>query len=86
MQLLENRRDYLEKKLKKKLSGSSERVERTHRLIMRGASLENILPETKNLTEQEFYQLMESVFSDEKLKGIIDYRIEHIIKNRGGKQ
>ncbi len=53
MQRLKNRQAYLE-------SGS--RKQRTHRLITRGAAVESIAPQTKELTETEFYSLMESIF------------------------
>lgn len=52
MQRLKNRQAYLE-------SGS--RKQRTHRLITRGAAIESIAPQTKELTETEFYSLMESI-------------------------
>ena len=52
MQRLKNRQAYLE-------SGS--RKQRTHRLITRGAAIESIAPQTKELTEAEFYSLMENI-------------------------
>ena len=51
MQRLKNRQAYLE-------SGS--RKQRTHRLITRGAAIESIAPQTKELSEAEFYSLMET--------------------------
>ena len=54
MQRLKNRQAYLE-------SGS--RKQRTHRLITRGAAIESIAPQTKELTETEFYSLMESILN-----------------------
>ncbi len=39
---------------------SGSRKQRTHRLITRGAAIESIAPQTKELTETEFYSLMES--------------------------
>ena len=54
MQRLKNRQAYLE-------SGS--RKQRTHRLITRGAAVESIVPQTKELTETEFYSLMESILN-----------------------
>ena len=51
---LENRLSYKENRKRK---------ERAHRLITRGAAIESILPTVKNLTEVEFYSLMEKVFS-----------------------
>lgn len=54
MQRLKNRQAYLE-------SGS--RKQRTHRLITRGAAIESIAPQTKELSEAEFYSLMESILN-----------------------
>ena len=54
MQRLKNRQVYLE-------SGS--RKQRTHRLITHGAAIESIVPQTKELTETEFYSLMESILN-----------------------
>ena len=51
---LENRLSYKENRKRK---------ERAHRLITRGAAIESILPAVKDLTEVEFYSLMEKVFS-----------------------
>lgn len=51
-QRLQNRIDYLEK---------GERKKRTHRLITRGAAIESILPEVKEMDEISFYSLMENV-------------------------
>ena len=51
---LENRLSYKENRKRK---------ERVHRLITRGAAIESILPAVKDLTEVEFYSLMEKVFS-----------------------
>ena len=52
MQRLKNRQAYLE-------SGS--RKQRTHRLITHGAAIESIVPQTKELTETEFYSLMDNL-------------------------
>ena len=49
MQRLKNRQAYLE-------SGS--RKQRTHRLITRGAAIESIAPQTKELSEAEFYSCL----------------------------
>lgn len=51
-QQLKNRLSYLEK---------GERKQRAHRLITRGAAIESILPEVKELDEVSFYSLMEEV-------------------------
>lgn len=54
MQRLKNRQAYLE-------SGS--RKQRTHRLITHGAAIESIVPQTKELTETEFYSLMDNLLN-----------------------
>jgi len=51
-QRLKNRLSYLEK---------GERKQRAHRLITRGAAIESILPEVKELDEVSFYSIMEEV-------------------------
>ena len=53
-QQLQNRIRYLE---------GAERRQRNHRLITRGAAVEHLWPEVKALSEQDFYSLMELVFS-----------------------
>lgn len=52
LRLLENRKSYLE---------SVSRRQRAHRLITRGAAIESVLPEVKNLTEHDFYALAEQI-------------------------
>lgn len=42
---------------------AKERKARTHRLVQKGAIIEHHSPETKELTEHEFYTLMEDVLS-----------------------
>ena len=54
MQRLKNRQAYLQ-------SGS--RKQRTHRLITHGAAIESIVPQTKELTETEFYSLMDNLLN-----------------------
>ena len=49
---LHNRIDYLD---------TGDRKKRTHRLITRGAAIESILPEVKDMDEVSFYTLMEEV-------------------------
>lgn len=39
-----------------------ERKKRTHRLITRGAAVETVAPEVRELSERAFYLLMEQVF------------------------
>ena len=54
IQRLENRPAYYEK---------GERRKRAHRLITRGAAIESVAPQTKNLSETEFYTFTEQVFA-----------------------
>ena len=54
IQRLENRAAYYEK---------GERRKRAHRLITRGAAIESVAPQTKNLSETEFYTFTEQVFA-----------------------
>ena len=51
---LENRTAYYEK---------GERRKRAHRLITRGAAIESVAPQTKDLSETEFYTFAERVFA-----------------------
>ena len=54
IQRLENRAAYYEK---------GERRKRAHRLITRGAAIESVAPQTKDLSEAEFYTFAEQVFT-----------------------
>ena len=54
IQRLENRAAYYEK---------GERRKRAHRLITRGAAIESVAPQTKDLSETEFYAFAEQVFA-----------------------
>ena len=54
IQRLENRAAYYEK---------GERRKRAHHLITRGAAIESIAPQTKTLSETEFYTFAEQVFA-----------------------
>ena len=51
---LENRAAYYAK---------GERRKRAHRLITRGAAIESVAPQTKNLSETAFYAFTEQVFA-----------------------
>ena len=53
-QQLENRAAYYEK---------GDRRKRAHRLITRGAAIESVAPQTKELGETEFYAFAEQVFA-----------------------
>lgn len=54
IQRLENRAAYYEK---------GERRKRAHRLITRGAAIESVAPQTKELDETTFYTFAERVFA-----------------------
>ena len=54
IQRLENRAVYYEK---------GDRRKRAHRLITRGAAIESVAPQTKDLSETEFYAFAEQVFA-----------------------
>ena len=54
IQRLENRAAYYEK---------GDRRKRAHRLITRGAAIESVAPQTKDLSETKFYALAEQVFA-----------------------
>ena len=51
----------LENRVKYYLQG--ERKKRTHRLITRGAAVESVAPEIRDMSERGVYALMEQVFS-----------------------
>ena len=53
-QQLENRITYYEK---------GDRRKRAHRLITRGAAIESVAPQTKDLSESAFYAFAEQVFA-----------------------
>ena len=54
IQRLENRAAYYKK---------GDRRKRAHRLITRGAAIESVAPQTKDLSETEFYTFAEQVFA-----------------------
>lgn len=54
IQRLENRAAYCE---------NGERRKRAHRLITRGAAIESVAPQTKDLSESAFYAFTEQVFA-----------------------
>ena len=54
IQRLENRAAYYEK---------GERRKRAHRLITRGAAIESVAPQTKDLSETAFYAFTEQLFA-----------------------
>lgn len=70
-QRLKNRLAYLEK---------GERKQRAHRLITRGAAIESILPEVKEMDEVSFYSLMEEVL----LHPDVRLHIQNAVASRKG--
>ena len=54
IQRLENRAAYYEK---------GDRRKRAHRFITRGAAIESVAPQTKDLSERAFYAFAEQVFA-----------------------
>lgn len=60
---------------RKKYYENGERQKRTHRLITRGAAVESILPELKEMSEHDFYELMSDVFSQPAVKEIIHQKV-----------
>lgn len=45
-----------------------ERAKRAHRLIIKGAAIERILPESKEIEDADFYQLMEKMLTNAEAK------------------
>lgn len=48
------------------------RKERVHRLVTKGAAIESIVPATKDLSQVEFYALMEKVFALPEVTCVIE--------------
>jgi hypothetical protein len=48
-----------------------ERKKRTHRLVTRGAAVESIVPQVREMGEVEFYKLAEKIFSVPAVKEIL---------------
>ena len=63
----ENRADFLK---------DNERRRRTHRLVIKGAIIEDITPCLKNCSDQEFYNLMDEIFSLPQVQGLMMARQE----------
>ena len=67
MERLEMKKDFLDQKKRKA---------RAHRLITKGAAVESILPETKELGEKHFYNSVLRFFSEKEHRDGIDLAIE----------
>ena len=68
VQRLENRAAYYEK---------SDRRKRAHRLITRGAAIESVAPQTKELGETGFYALAEQVFALPDAQRLLTETVSH---------
>ena len=64
----ENRMDYLKK---------GERNRRTHRLCIKGGVIESLAPGLTDFSEQEFYDLMEMIFSLPQVESLVQGKINH---------
>ena len=72
IQRLENRATYYEK---------GDRRKRAHRLITRGAAIESVAPQTKDLSESAFYAFAEQVFALPDTQRLL---MEAISRHAGG--
>ena len=68
IQRLENRAAYYDK---------GDRRKRAHRLITRGAAIESIAPQTKDLSETEFYAFAEQVFALPDTQRLLTETVSH---------
>ena len=75
LQRAENRADFLQ---------DNERRRRTHRLVIKGAIIEDITPSLKNCSDQEFYNLMDEIFSLPQVQGLIIDRQENEQEEQDG--
>ena len=64
-----------EKMLRQKLS-KEERRTRSHRLIVRGAVFESIVPEAKNMTDEEATALLQLALTSEPVREYLKKRAE----------
>lgn len=60
---------------RKKYYENGERQKRAHRLITKGAVIESIIPELKEMSEQDFYDLMSDVLNQPIVKAIICQKV-----------
>ena len=56
---------------------AKDRKARTHRLIQKGGVIEHHAPETKDLTEPEFYELMEKILALPEAKRLTETMVNH---------
>ena len=50
-----------------------DRQKRAHRLITKGAAIESVMPELKDIPETDFYKLTERIFSLPEVKRIVQF-------------
>lgn len=75
LQRAENRVDFLK---------DNERRRRTHRLVIKGAIIEDIVPCLKYCSDQEFYNLMDEIFSLPQVQGLIMVQQENAQEEQDG--
>ena len=75
LQRAENRAGFLK---------DNERRRRTHRLVIKGAIIEDLAPCLKNCSDQEFYNLMDEIFSLPQVKGLIMAQLENEKEEQDG--
>lgn len=75
LQRAENRADFLK---------DNERKRRTHRLVIKGAIIEDIAPFLKDCSDQEFYGLMDDIFSLPQVQGLITARQGNVQEGENG--
>ena len=56
---------------------AKERKARTHRLIQKGGVIEHHAPETRDLTEPEFYELLEKILALPEAKRLTEAMVNH---------
>ena len=71
----ENRADFLK---------DNERKRRTHRLVIKGAIIEDIAPCLKGCSDQEFYGLMDEIFSLPQVQGLMTAQPENNQEEQDG--
>ena len=62
LQRLEQRTNHIAK---------GERQKRAHRLITRGAAVESVAPTVRNMSELEFYELVECIFALPEVQALL---------------
>ena len=66
-----------------KRMASQEYRARTHRLCSKGGVIESFYPETKELTDEEFYELVYTLNNDLLIRNSWPNRTKEIIERRG---